>query len=77
MHESEEKSTHRLPMPLPKIKHGEVDDMEVEDAAEEQAEEELGDNTKADEAPLDQQQMQVHFERFAVHQDELARRQQM
>ena len=35
MHESEEKSTHRLPMPLSKIKHGDIDDMEVEDATEE------------------------------------------
>ena len=51
MHESEEKSTHKLPMPLSKIKHGDVEDMEAKDAVEEQAKEELGDGTEADEAP--------------------------
>ena len=50
MHESEEKFTHRLPMPLPKIKHGDADDMEVKDATKE-----LEDDTEADEAPRDQQ----------------------
>ena len=35
MHVSKEKSTHRLSVPLPKIKHGDVDDMEAEDTAEE------------------------------------------
>ena len=55
MHESEEKSTHKLPMPLPMIKHGDADDMEAEDVVEEQGEEELGDETEADEAPLNQQ----------------------
>ena len=72
MHELEEKSTHRLPMPLSKIKHRDADDMEAEDVVEEQAEEELGDDTKGDEAPRDQQQMQVQFERLAVRQDKLA-----
>ena len=51
MHESEEKSTHRLLVPPPKTKHGDTDDIEDEDEAEEQAEEELRDDTQADEAP--------------------------
>ena len=41
MHGSKDKSTHRLPVPLPKTKHGDVDDMEAEGAIEEQAKEEL------------------------------------
>ena len=57
MHESEEKSTHRVLKLLLKAEHGDVDDMEVEDAIEEQAEKELRDDTKDDEAPRDHQQM--------------------
>ena len=57
MHESEEKSTHRLPGPLPKTKHGDADDMEAKDTVEEQEEEELENDTKVDEAPRDHQQM--------------------
>ena len=59
MHELEEKSTHRLLMPLPEIKHGDADDMETEDASEEKVEEELREDTEADKAPRYQQQMQV------------------
>ena len=53
MHELEEKSTHKLPMPLPKIKHGDADDMEAEDVAEDQAKEELRDDIEVDEVPQD------------------------
>ena len=55
MHESKEKSTHRLPVPLLKTKHGDAYDMEAKDAIEEQAEEEHKDDTEANEAPRDQQ----------------------
>ena len=54
MHELEEKYTHKLPVPLPKTKHGDVYDMEDNDAVEEQEKEELGDDNEADEAPLGQ-----------------------
>ena len=52
MHESQDKSTHRLPMPLSKIKHGDADDMEAKDVEEEQEKEDLEDDIKADEAPI-------------------------
>ena len=74
MHESKEKSTHKLPMPLPKTKQGDVSDMEECDAAKKQVEEELRDDTKANEALLGHQQMQMQFERLTVCQDELAQR---
>ena len=51
MHESEEKSTHRLSMPLPKTKHGDAYDIEDGDEIKEQVEEELGDDSEAKEAP--------------------------
>ena len=38
-------------MPLPKTKHGVIDDMEDDEAAEEQVEEESGDDTGVNEAP--------------------------
>ena len=55
MHESEEKFTHKLPVPLPKMKQGDAGDMEDRDAVEEQAKEELRDATEADGAPLGHQ----------------------
>ena len=51
MHEPEEKSTHRLPVPLLKIKHGDAYDMEAEDVSKEQVEEKLRDDAKDNEAP--------------------------
>ena len=48
MHESKEKSTHKLPMLLSKTKHGDTDDIEDGDEAENQAKEEFGDNTEVD-----------------------------
>ena len=50
MLELEEKATHKLPVSLPKTKHGATDDMEDGEATKEQTEEEYGDYTKADEA---------------------------
>ena len=66
MHESEEKSTHRLPMPFSKTKHRDADDIEDGDEVEKQAKEELEDNTETDEAPRGYQQMQMQFERLVV-----------
>ena len=51
MYESEEKSTHRLSMPLPKTKHGDAYDIKEGDEIKEQEEEKLGDDTEAKEAP--------------------------
>ena len=51
MLESKEKSTHRLPVPLPKTKHGVIDDVEEEETTGEQVGEELGDDIVVDEAP--------------------------
>ena len=65
MHEPEEKSTHRLPVPLLKIKHGDAYDMEAEDVSKEQVEEKLRDDAKDNEAPRDQQQMQVQFTKMS------------
>ena len=67
MHESEEKSTHRLPMSLLKTKHRDVVDIEVKEVTEEQVKEELGDDTEVDEAPQDHQQMRMQFERLTIY----------
>ena len=83
MFESEEKSPHRLLVPLPKTNNGSFDDMEDDkvgqgEAVGEQTKEDSDEEEDTDEAPgpLDPQ-LQREFARLVVCQNKLAHPQHM
>ena len=76
MHESEEKSTYRLPLPFSKLKDGASDDIEeVEEGeaavAREPVKENFDDNEDTGDIPV---ALQRKFFRLSARQDELAHR---
>ena len=75
IHESEEKSHHRLPLSLPKAKDGALDNLEDEDEEEAVVEQQREEDSEEEDPEADfQDALRSTFSRLSTRQDELARR---